>query len=370
VNTIDNSIMTDHYYAVIMAGGGGTRLWPLSRKTNPKQMLPLMGERSLFQIAVDRLDGLFTYDRIFVVTVADQAEALQAQCPEIPRENYLIEPMPRGTASVVGLAAIALQQRDPQAVMAVLTADHIFQNEGLFRKLLLSAYDAAQENHLVTLGIAPTFPSTGYGYIKQGELVETQRGLDVYLVEQFVEKPPEERAIQMIESGDHAWNSGMFVWQVGRILEEFDRQMPDLNSKLNEISTAWDQPQRESVIQRVWPQIQPETIDYGIMENAQDVVVIPAKGLGWNDVGSWEALFEVLSVDENGNIFLGDEVISIATRDTLVYKKSSPRLIVTIGVDDLVVVDTEDVLLVCKKDQAQKVRQVVSQIKDSGGDYL
>jgi len=362
--------MNKNYYAVIMAGGGGTRLWPLSRKASPKQMLPLVGERSLFQIAVDRLDSVFAHDQIFVVTVAEQAEALQEQCPEIPAENYLIEPMPRGTASVVGLAAIALQQRDSQAVMAVLTADHIFQNEDHFRKLLLSAYDAAQMEHMVTLGIAPTFPSTGYGYIHQGEWIEAQRGMDVYQVQRFVEKPDEGSARQMIESGDHAWNSGMFVWQVKRIMEEFERQMPELTSKLNDISKAWNQPQKESVIQRVWPQIQPETIDYGIMENAHDVVVIPAQGLGWNDVGSWEALFDVLPTDEHGNIVLGDEYISIETRDTLVYKKSSPRLIVTIGVDDLVIVDSGDVLLICKKDQAQKVRQVVGQLKDSGGDYL
>ncbi len=362
--------MLENYYAVIMAGGGGTRLWPLSRKASPKQMLPLVGERSLFQIAVDRLEGVFTPDQIFVVTVADQAKTLQGQCPEIPTENYLLEPMPRGTASVVGLAAVALQQRDPQAVMAVLTADHIFQNEAHFRKLLLSAYDAALQDHLVTLGIAPTFPSTGYGYIQQGDWVETQRELDVYQVLRFVEKPNEAGARVMLASGDHVWNSGMFVWQVGRIMAEFERQMPELASELNEISNAWDQPQRESVIQQIWPRIQPETIDYGIMENASDVVVIPAEGLGWNDVGSWEALFEVLPVDEHGNIVLGEAFIPIDTQRTLVYKKSSPRLVVTIGVEDLVVVDTGDVLMVCKKDQAQKVRQVVQQLKESGGNYL
>ncbi len=362
--------MFENYYAVIMAGGGGTRLWPLSRKSSPKQMLPLVGERSLFQIAVDRLDGVFTPDKIYVVTVAEQAAALQEQCPEIPAENYLLEPMPRGTASVVGLAAVALGQRDPQAVMAVLTADHIFQNEALFRELLLSAYEAAEEGHLVTLGIRPTFPSTGYGYIHQGDQAGTYRGLDVFQVLRFVEKPNEHRARQMFESGDHAWNSGMFVWGAGRIMEEFERQMPDLTTRLKEISRVWEQPQRESVIQALWPEIQPETIDYGIMEKARDVVVIPAKGLGWNDVGSWEALFEVLPADEDGNIVLGEGFIPLETRDTLVYKKSSPRLIVTIGVQDLVVVDTGDVLLICKKDHAQKVRQVVEQLKNAGDDYL
>ncbi len=362
--------MIDNYYAVIMAGGGGTRLWPLSRKASPKQMLPLVGDRSLFQIAVDRLDGVFSPEQIYVVTVAEQAELLQQQSPQIPSENYLIEPLPRGTASVVGLAASVLQQRDPEAVMAVLTADHIFKNIDHFQRLLLSAYDAAQQEHLVTLGIKPTFPSTGYGYVHQGEWVGSYRDLDVYQVRQFVEKPDESRALTMLESDEYAWNSGMFVWQVARILEEFERQMPDLASKLSQISGSWNQPQRESVIQRVWPQIQPETIDYGIMENAHDVVVIPAEGLGWNDVGSWEALFDVLPADEHGNIVLGEETISLETSDTLVYKKSSQRLVVTIGVEDLVVVDTGDVVMICKKDQAQKVRQVVQQLRDSGGNYL
>jgi mannose-1-phosphate guanylyltransferase len=362
--------MNDHYYAVIMAGGGGTRLWPLSRREKPKQMLPLVEQRSLFQIAVDRLDGVFPPERIYVVTVAEQAEALRQQRPQIPEENFLLEPMPRGTASVVGLAAVALHQRDPQAVMAILTADHIFEQEELFRDLLLAAHDAAQNDHLVTLGIEPTYPATGYGYIHQGALVETNRGLEAYRVVQFTEKPDRERAETMITSGDYVWNSGMFVWRTDRIVAEFERQMPALNSKLNQISQAWDQPACESVIDRVWPQIQPETIDYGIMENAEDVVVIPAEGLGWNDVGSWGALFDVLPGDEDGNIFLADAYFSLDTQGTLVYKQPSHRLVVTIGVDDLVVVDTEDVVLVCRKDQAQKVRQVVKQLKEKNERYL
>jgi len=355
--------MTEHYYAVIMAGGGGTRLWPLSRKAKPKQMLPLVGDRSLFQIAVARLDGVFPPERIFVVTVADQADKLGAQCPEIPIENFLIEPMPRGTASVVGLAAIALQARDPQAVMAVLTADHIFKNEDVFRELLLAAYDSAQQDHLVTLGIAPTHASTGYGYIQRGVPVNRHRDLDVYRVLHFIEKPDPPKAQEMLSSGGFDWNSGMFVWQVSRILNEFARQMPDLAAKLNQISESWDQPEIQTIIEQVWPTIEPQTIDYGIMENAQDVVIIPAKGLGWHDVGSWDALFEVIPSDENGNIFEGEDCITLDTTNTLIYKKTSQRLVVTLGVDDLIIVDTGDVLLVCKGDQAQHVRKIVKELE-------
>lgn len=362
--------MTDNYYAVIMAGGGGTRLWPLSRKSNPKQMLPLVGERSLFQIAVDRLDGIFLPENIYVVTVADQAEVLKAQCPAIPVENFLLEPMPRGTASVVGLAAVVLQQRDPKAIMAVLTADHIFQNEQHFRRLLRAAHGAAAADHLVTLGIAPTYPATGYGYIQQGEFVGTQNDLDFYQVEQFVEKPDAATARLMFDREDYAWNSGMFVWRVKRILAEFERQMPELSMKLKEISNVWKQPQREAAIQQLWPSIKSETIDFGIMENAKDVVVIPAKGLGWNDVGSWEALFDILSPDEQGNVIDYRQCIALDTTNTLIHKKTEKRLIVSIGMEDVVIVDMDDVLLVCKKDQSQKVRQVVDQLRKMNGEYL
>ncbi len=355
----------ENYYAVIMAGGGGTRLWPLSRQSHPKQMLRLVDDRSLFQIAVDRLRGLFPPERVYVVTVADQAQALQEQCPQIPAENYLLEPMPRGTASVVGLAAIALQNRDAQAVMAVLTADHIIQDEEKFRGILKSAYDVARDGYLVTLGITPTHPATGYGYIQQGERIAKYGESDVFHSLGFREKPRREIAEKMLAGGDHTWNSGMFVWTVERILGEFAQQMPGLHSKLAEISRAWDQPQRQEVILRLWPGIQPQTIDYGIMEKAQKVAVIPAKGLGWSDVGSWDALFEVLPADQDGNITRGVNHISVDTRDSMIFSSNAQRLIVTIGVEGLVIVDTGDALLICRKDQTQKLRQVVGELKAS-----
>lgn len=362
--------MYEDYYAVIMAGGSGTRLWPLSRKERPKQMLHLIEERSMFQTSVERLQGLFTYDRILVVTVEEQAAKLRQQCPQIPGENFLIEPMPRGTASVVGLAAVALQQRDPQALMAILTSDHHIGNEVRFRELLEAAYDVASDNYLVTLGIEPSYPATGYGYIQQGSLIKDYRGMKAYQVQRFKEKPDEDDARSMLSSGDHAWNSGMFVWRVERVMKEFETQMPDLFQELERISQAWGKPHQRDKVEELWPGLESETIDYGIMEGADRVAVIPAKGLGWNDVGSWDSLFEVLPGDENGNIVVGGQHIGLDTHQSLVYVDQERRLIVTIGVDDLIVVDTGDVLLVCRKDQAQKVRQIVGQLKKSGEEYI
>jgi len=333
-------------------------------------MLSLFDERSLFQTSVERLTGLFNCDQIYVVTVEDQAAELMAQCPDIPAENFLIEPMPRGTASVVGLAAVALQQRDPEAIMAILTSDHYIGNEASFRHTLGVACQVAWDDFLVTLGITPAFPATGYGYIQRGKLIKRYDDLDVYEVVRFREKPDEAQAKKMLEAGDHDWNSGMFVWKVGRILEEFARQMPELSKSLTEIKQAWNTPARKDVIDQAWPGLKNETIDYGIMEGAERVAVIPAADLKWSDVGSWDSLFDVIPTDENGNIVMGGHHYGLDTRNSLVYLNEEHRLIVTIGVSDLVLVDTGDVLLVCPKDQAQKVRNVVNFLKKTNQDYV
>jgi mannose-1-phosphate guanylyltransferase len=333
-------------------------------------MLRLIDERSLFQTSVQRLNGVFSPERILVVTVADQADQLKEQCPQIPEENFLLEPMPRGTASVVGLAAVAIRQRDPGATMAILTSDHFIGNEERFRQLLLAANGVAQDGFLVTLGIAPTFPATGYGYIQRGALLGTYLEMPVYRVARFKEKPDDENARAMLAAGDHSWNSGMFVWRVDQILDEFSRQMPRLATSLEEIGQAWGTDQQAEVLNRLWPGLQAETIDYGIMEGARQVAVIPAEELEWSDVGSWDSLFDVLPADSAGNIVMGGKHVGLETHDSLVYVNQEHRLIVTIGVDDLVVVDTGDVLLVCRKDQAQKVRTVVNQLIQDGQDYV
>lgn len=362
--------MIENYFAVIMAGGGGTRLWPLSRKSRPKQMLSLGQERTLFQIAVDRLQGVFPPERIYIVTVEEQAPGLMEQCPEIPLENYLLETMPRGTASVVGYAATVLQKRDPNAVMAVLTADHIIGNLKLFQQILTAAHQVAEEDFLVTLGVTPTYPATGYGYTRRGARIGSYQNLDAYQVLEFTEKPALPEAERMISSGEYAWNSGMFFWRAETILNEISRQMAELSSQLDVIGNAWGTSDQNRILRKIWPDIKPETIDFGIMENARKVAVVPAAGLEWNDVGSWEALFDVLQVDEDGNISLGGEHISLNTSGTLIFTSDNPRTVVTIGAKDLIVVDTGDILLICDRDQAQKVRQIVKLLEEKGRSEL
>lgn len=359
-----------HTYAVIMAGGGGTRLWPISRKKHPKHILPLLGERTLFQSALDRLDGFIPAERILVVTTSSQAEELKKQAPGLSPDNFLIEPQPRGTASVVGLAACVIKKIDPEAVMLVLTSDHFIRNEYLFHLVMRVAVEVARKNYLVTLGITPTFPATGYGYIKRDAVLPEKFEYPVYRVLKFIEKPDEANARVLLASGEASWNSGMFIWRIDRILDEFTRQMPDLKLSLDRIGAAWGTPEQNDVLQSEWPQLKPETIDYGIMEHATNVAVLPAGGLEWSDVGSWDSLFDLLRPDEHGNVVVNGEHLALETRDSLVYT-SDKKLVVTIGVEDLIVIDSGDALLVCRRDQAQQVRQVIDKLKSSHKeDYL
>lgn len=353
----------EHTYAVIMAGGGGTRLWPVSRREKPKQLLSLLGKETLFQSTIARLEKLFPPERILIVTLAELAGEMQEQAPQIPGNNYLIEPAPRGTASVVGLAAAVLKKRNPDAVMAIQTSDHYIRNRDLFHYLIRTACEIADRNHLVTLGITPTFPSTAYGYIQQGEPLEGEYRYPAYKVKRFKEKPDEETAQQLLRSGDHSWNSGMFIWRADAILAEIEKQMPELFKAVREISAVWDTPAQDDVLQECWKDLKNQTIDYGIMEKAEQVVVLPAGGLGWSDVGSWNSLFEVLLPDMNGNVVTNGQHLALDTHNTLVYSDDDQRLVVTIGLDDMVVVDAGDVLMICKADQSQKVRDVVEHLK-------
>jgi len=355
--------MHDHYYALIMAGGTGTRLWPLSREGRPKQALPLLGDRTMFQIAVERLAPLFTPERTFVVTGSNHVDLLKAQGAGIPGENFIVEPVGRGTAPAIALGAIQLGRRHPEAMMAVLTADHFIGDEAGFRQALLAAGKVAARGYLVTLGVTPDTPATGYGYIERGDVVESVENFLAYTVTTFREKPSAALAERFVADGRHSWNSGMFIWRIDRFLSELARTMPELFAQLDEIDRALDTPQSANVLAEVWPHVASQTIDYGVMEKARDVVVIPID-VGWSDIGSWSSLLDLLPGDEDGNVCLHAEHVSAGSRRVLVHGRE--RMVATIGLEDIIIVDTEDVVLVCRKDQAEAVKQMVDRLKVEG----
>ncbi len=353
----------DHYFALIMAGGSGTRLWPLSRQARPKQALRLVGNRTMFQLSVERLEPLFSPDHAYIVTAAEQVGTLLRQAPQLPGGNFIVEPVPRGTASAIGLAALYLRRRDPDAVMAALTADHYIADRAKFQRVLAAAYEMAQQGHLVTLGIQPTFPSTGYGYIERGEALGEIGGLTAYRVNAFREKPDPATAEAFVADGLHTWNSGMFIWRVDRILAEMQKQMLRFYEQLMQIDAAMGTDRESLVLSFVWPRVAAQTIDYGIMEGAEDVVVIPAD-IGWSDIGSWATLLDILPGDENGNVTIDADHLGVDTTKTLIYGNN--RLVATIGLSDLIVVDTDDVLLICTHDRAQDVKQIVERLRTNG----
>ncbi|MCC7448139.1 MAG: mannose-1-phosphate guanylyltransferase [Anaerolineae bacterium] len=351
-------VAMEHFYVLIMAGGGGTRLWPLSRRDRPKQVLPLTEERTMFQVTVERLDGLLPPARIFVVTGRDLADPLRESTPQIPAENFIIEPEGRDSGPAAGLGLFTIARRDPQAIIAVLSADHHIANEKRFLKALCSAHDVAQEGYIVTLGIHPSFAATGFGYIQRGEKIGVYGDFTAYESKRFTEKPDEATATTFVSSGMYSWNAGIFIWQAQQAIAEFERQQPEMAHILKQ---ATADPARLATL---WKQIRKVSLDYAIMEGAQKVAVIPVD-IGWSDVGTWATLFEVLARDENGNAQRGntDGHIQIDTHQTLIV---SDRMVVTIGVDDLVIVDTDDVVLVCHRDRAQDVRDVVQRLKERG----
>lgn len=350
-----------HLYALIMAGGSGTRLWPRSRGAHPKQFLDLISPSTMLQEARNRLEPLIPSERILIATNASYTDTVAAQVPDIPRANILGEPEGRGTAAAIGLAAAHLHRRSPDAVMAVLTADHLITRPAEFRAALDAAAEVASDDWLVTLGIQPSYPETGYGYIQRGQAITAGAPRPAYRVVGFTEKPPRAEAEQYLLGGLHSWNSGMFIWRARRILAEMEHQLPDLAAGLKEIEASIGGPDAESTLQRVWPTLPRTTIDYGIMEHADRVAVIPVD-IGWNDVGSWASVYDVLAKDERGNVVVGEH-LTTDTTGSLIY--SPHRLVATAGLKDLVIIDTGDALLILPRERSQDVKDLVAQLQQA-----
>jgi len=349
-------------YGIVLAGGRGTRLWPCSRQDRPKQFADIAGHgRTMLQETVDRLQPLIPPDRVVVITGERYAGLVRDQLPQLPVGNVLVEPSGRDTAPAIGLALVHLARRDPNAVMAILPADHLIADAAGFRKVLRTAARAAEEGYLVTLGIEPQSPHTGYGYIQRGEPLPIGGDMTVYAVKRFLEKPDRSTARRFLQEGGYYWNGGIFVCQQAAMRAEIERQLPVLDAVLREIAAALGTPQEAEVLAREWPKAPRVSIDYGVMEHAQRVAVVPMD-VGWNDVGSWAALHQVLPADADGNITVAGDHLAVGSHDTIVYG-GNDRLIVTIGVEDLIVVDTGDVILICPRDRAQDVKAAVEQLE-------
>ncbi|HNU05462.1 MAG TPA: mannose-1-phosphate guanylyltransferase [Anaerolineae bacterium] len=358
MNTIERLIV------VILAGGSGTRLWPRSRQALPKQFLDLTGQGTMLHETYVRLAPLVPAERMLVITNQQYVDLARQQLPELPPEHIIGEPAPRGTAAAVGLGAVMAQHLRPDAIMASVHADHLILKPDRFRAALAAAAEVADRGALVTLGIQPTFAHTGLGYVEQGEALPPAGGHPVYRVVRFVEKPDLPTAERFLAGGRHSWNSGLFAWRVDRILAEFSRHMPDLHAGLAEIGQALGGPAADETLQRIFPTLPHQTIDYGIMERASDIAVLPVD-IGWTDIGSWGTLLEVLDGDQAGNVVRGEApVFTQDTRNTLIY--TADRLVAAIGLEGLVIVDSGDALLICPKDRAEDVRQAVDWLKQTG----
>lgn len=355
--------MTDNLYALVLAGGGGTRLWPMSRKDTPKQMLPLVDSRTMFRTSVDRIAKILPPERICIVTGADYVERMMAEVPQIPRENFFVEPNGRDSAPAAAFGIWMIHQRNPNATVASLTADHHIVKEAYFCEAIASAYELAQEGYITTLGISPTYPATGFGYIQQGDIIRKMNGFTSYQALRFTEKPDLITATEFVASGQYSWNSGMFIWTTARAKREFEVQQPDVFALFEMLVPAINTSQFEATLNNIWEKMPSISIDYAIMEGAQQMAVIPAD-IGWSDVGSWASLFEVHKTDRFGNVFKSqnpDRMI-LDTHHTMVY---SDRMVVTIGVRDIIVVETDDVLFICHKDRSQDVKEVVNHLRSS-----
>lgn len=353
-------------YGVIMAGGGGTRFWPLSRKELPKQFLNLSGKNTMVVDTALRLSKVADKEDIFVVTNKTTKDATILQTKEILKADHILgEPAARNTAACIGYAAMEIVKKYEDGIMVIVPSDHFIKDEDEFARVLKAAVNTAEtEDKLVTVGIKPTFPSTGYGYIKYVANDEVAKE-----VMEFVEKPDLETAMGYVESGEYAWNSGMFIWKASTILSYFERLLPDIYEYLVKIGDALGQANEEQVIEELYPQIPKISIDYGIMERADGVKMLEGD-FGWNDVGSFDAFDQIHQPDENGNIALAKNC-SIDSKDNVLYSTEEGHLIAVLGIEDVVAVHTKDVTLICNKSRSQDIKLFVDKLDEKGlGEFL
>ena len=344
-------------YGVIMAGGGGTRFWPLSRQEEPKQLLNLSGKDLMINETIDRIATIADKKDIFVVTNVTQVPKMKEATVGRLQENHILaEPSARNTSACIGYAAMEIVKKYGDGIMCISPADHFIKNVDEFERVLKAAVEVAEkEDKLITVGIQPTYPATGYGYIKFDKSEDSV----AKTVLEFKEKPNLETAESYLASGAYAWNSGMFIWKASTILKKFEELLPDVYACIVKIGEAMNTPDEENVIAEVYPTIPSISVDYGIMEKSSDVLVISGD-FGWNDVGSWENMDVIYDEDENGNIIVGNQ-INIDTKNTISYSKK--RLITTVGVENLIIVETDDAIMVCDKSRAQDVKLIVDELK-------
>ncbi len=351
-----------------MAGGSGTRFWPLSRRNRPKQFLAIGTEAPLIVETIERLAPLVPTDRIRIVAGAHHVDSIKENLPALKSEAIVVEPCARNTAPCIGLAAIHVAHHDPEAVMAVLPSDHHIGDGPQFRRLLQAASERAQLGEIVTLGIKPTRPETGYGYIKLDggvDRLESAAGIDVATVDRFVEKPDSDTAREYLDSGQFLWNSGMFFFTARDILAAFERHLPELHSSLQRIASSIGTAEYDAVLEECFAAAQSISLDYGIMEpitQGEDPtpVRVIAADIGWNDVGHWAALADFAPADEAGNVLTGDALV-LDGHDNIVH--SSNGLVALVGISGAVVVRTDDAVLVCRREEAQDVRKIVAALK-------
>jgi len=363
-------------YAVILAGGSGTRLWPLSRAGHPKFLHPLTGTPStLLQATAERLDGLTTPESTMVVTGVAHAAAVARQLPDLPEDNILVEPAPRDSCAAIGLAAAVIAEREPAALMGSFASDHLVADVPAFQSVVRAAADGARAGKLMTIGITPTRAETGYGYLKCGAVASD--GNPIRAVEEFAEKPDAERAEAYVRSRGYLWNASMFLWRVDVFLAELARQQPELHAGLRRIAAAWHGPRREERLGEIWPTLKKISVDYAVMEGAaaEGLVATVPGSFGWNDVGDFHTLGDVLPGDARGNVILDADdakgnVILHDSADVVVVPRSG-RLVAAVGLTDIIIVDTDDALLVCSRGRAQEVKAVVDDLRSSGSvEYL